>query len=281
MTWRTNPLLRSAWMTLSAAAGRPRGFVIPYRYADSVEAPPSYPALAPLFAAAEPEFRALLVLAQGHLERLLTFGGASPPAPRFDQDWFPRLDAAIAYTMVRTLRPARIVEIGSGHSTRFLARAVADERCATRIVAIDPAPRATIEGLPIEFVRSTVQRAGLDPFRGLAAGDIVFVDSSHILMPGTDLDVVLNAVLPALPPGALVHFHDIFLPEGYPADWAWRGYNEQNAVAALAMSGGYRLRWASHHAATRLTAGIAAAGLDRLPLVPGARETSLWLEKVR
>lgn len=274
-------MLRAAWLTLSAATGRARGFVIPYRYAAGVAPPASYPAFAPLFAAAEPEFRALLVQAQGYLDRLLTFGGEEPPAPRFDQDWFPRLDAAIAYTLARTLRPARIVEIGSGHSTRFFARAVADAGSTTRIVAIDPAPRATITGLPIEFIRSTVQRAGLDPFRGLCPGDIVFVDSSHVLMPGTDVDIMLNAVLPALPPGVLVHFHDIFLPDGYPAEWAWRGYNEQNAVAALAASGGYRLRWASHHAATRLRTEIAAAGLDRLPLVPGARESSLWLEKMR
>lgn len=274
-------MLRAAWLTLSAATGRARGFVIPYRYAAGVTPPASYPALVPLFAAAEPEFRALLAQVRGYLDRLLTFGGEEPPAPRFDQDWFPRLDAAIAYTMTRMLRPARVVEIGSGHSTRFFARAVADAGSTTKIVTIDPAPRATITGLPVEFVRSTLQLAGLDPFRGLAPGDMVSVDSSHILMPGTDVDIVLNTVLLAVPAGVLIHFHDIFLPDSYPADWSWRGYNEQNAVAALATSGGYRLRWASRYVTTRLANEVAAAGLDRLPLVPGARESSLWLEKVR
>ena len=57
---------------------------------------------------------------------LEAIGSAPPPAPRWNQDWFPRLDAAAAYAMVRNTRPRRIVEVGSGHSTRFMARAVAD-----------------------------------------------------------------------------------------------------------------------------------------------------------
>jgi predicted O-methyltransferase YrrM len=235
--------------------------------------------LEPFFTRAEPELRAQLALTTTHLDRLLTFGREKPPAPRFEQDWFPRLDAAIAYAIVRALRPARIVEIGSGHSTRFLSRAVADEGCPTKITAIDPAPRAALDGLPIEFIRATVQRAGPAPFRDLAAGDIVFIDSSHILMPGTDVDLLINGVLPGLPSGAHVHIHDVFLPDAYPKDWAWRGYNEQNAVAALLTSGGYRLRWSSHYAATRMAVDVTAAGLDRLKIVPGAHETSLWLVK--
>jgi predicted O-methyltransferase YrrM len=242
-------------------------------------APASYPALEPLFARAEPEFRARMAEAKSFLGTLLAFGREAPPAPRFEQDWFPRLDAAVAYATVRTRRPARIVEIGSGHSTRFLARAVADEGCPTRITAIDPAPRATLEGLAIEFIRATVQRAGLAPFKELAAGDIVFIDSSHILMPGTDVDLLFNDVLPALPSGVLVHVHDVYLPDAYPADWAWRGYNEQNALPALFAGGGYRLLWSSHYAATRMAAEVAASGLDRLALLPGTRETSLWLVK--
>jgi hypothetical protein len=124
-----------------------------------------------------------------------------------------------------------------------------------------------------------MQRAGADVFAGLAPGDVVFIDSSHILMPGTDVDLLFNGVLPALPRGVHVHVHDVYLPDGYPADWAWRGYNEQNAVAALLAGGGYRLRWSSRYVATRMASAVAGSGLDRLPLPPGARETSLWLIK--
>ena len=63
------------------------------------------------------------------------------------------------------------------------------------------------------------------------------IDSSHTLVPGSDVDLLLNRVLPALSAGAVVHVHDIFLPDNYPDDWAWRGYNEQLGVAPLLFGG--------------------------------------------
>src|SRR6185503_4717515 len=70
---------------------------------------------------------------ENYRAELEAIGFEPPPAPRWNQDWFPRLDAAAAYAMVRITQPRRIVEVGSGHSTRFLARAVADGGLATRI----------------------------------------------------------------------------------------------------------------------------------------------------
>lgn len=267
---------RAAQAAVTAWGGRARGFFIPYRYADAVAALDHYAALMPLFRQAEPEFRALLSAAAGQLGALQALGEEKPPAPRWTQDWFPRLDAAIAYTLVRTRAPRRIVEIGSGHSTRFMMRAVQDGGLTTRFTSIDPAPRATLDGLAIEPLRIRVQDAPDTAF-ALRAGDILFIDSSHILMPGSDVDVLLNSVLPRLDAGVLVHIHDIFLPDGYPAGWAWRGYNEQNAVASLLEK--YRLLWSSHHVARHMAASVEAAGLAALPLVPGAHETSLWLVK--
>ena len=68
-------------------------------------------------------------------------------------------------------------------------------------------------------------------------------------MPGTDVDWLLNRILPALDAGVLIHVHDVFLPDPYPAGWAWRGYNEQQALAALLQGGGYAIRFASHYVA--------------------------------
>jgi predicted O-methyltransferase YrrM len=261
---------------------KPRGFFIPYRHAGGIPKRAergSYAAIEPLFAAAEPDFGAVLRSMDAHEAALTAVGADKPPAPRWSQDWFPRLDAAAAYVLVRERRPLRIVEVGSGHSTRFLARAVQDGGLPTEITAIDPAPRAALGGLPIRFVRKTLQEAGLEPFAALKAGDVLFVDSSHILMPGSDVDLLLNHVLPALPAGVLIHIHDIFLPDDYPADWEWRGYNEQLGVAAL-LQGGTRLLWSSHYAATRMADAVAASVAGRLELKPGAQEASLWLEKV-
>lgn len=255
-------------------SSRRRGFFIPYRYAEAVT-PRSYPALEPLFRSAEPRFLDLLEFAESHATELAAIRDGAGPA-RFDQDWFPRLDAVAAYTLVRREKPRRIVEIGSGHSTRFLARAVADGGLDTAVVAIDPAPRAPLASLDVRHERRLL-RADDPALAGLGAGDILFVDSSHVAVPGSDVDLLVGDVLPRLPDGVLVHIHDILLPHPYPAEWEWRGYNEATAVAAL-LSGGHELVFSSHWIASRHPERVAQGIVGRLPLVPGARETSLWLK---
>ena len=205
---------------------------------------------------------------------LEAIGEDRPPAPRWNQEWFPRLDAATAYAIVRKTRPRRIVEVGSGHSTRFMARAVADGGLDTAITSIDPEPRASIEGLDVRYVRSPAQSTPLALFRALQAGDILFIDSSHQVKAGSDVAFLLQKVLPGLASGVRVHFHDIFLPDEYPAAWAWRTYTVQQALAAL-LDGGYALEFSSHQARKRPLNGV----LARLPLAPGALESSLWLSK--
>lgn len=259
-----------------------QGFFIPYGYAGTLPDPgalPPYPAFEALFERSRPRFATLLAGMAEVAESLRAFDGAGPPAPRWQQDWFPRLDGAAAYTLVRRLAPKRIVEIGCGHSTRFLARALQDGGGVGTLTCIDPAPRARLDGLPVRHIAATLHEAGEAPFAGLESGDVLFVDSSHILMPGTDVDVVIGRILPRLPAGVLVHIHDIFLPDPYPADWTWRGYNEQQAVMALLLSGGFEVLWASAFAATRMGAEVAAGVAGTLPLPAGARESSLWLRK--
>ncbi len=258
-----------------------RGFFIPYRYADRLPGPgerPPYPAVEALFSEKRAAFQVVLDWLDELAPELAALAGA-PPAPRWDQDWFPRLDAAAAYALVRRLRPSRIVEVGSGHSTRFLARAVADAGYDGRITAIDPAPRADLEGLPIDLLRESLPAAGDAPFRGLAAGDFLMIDSSHILMPGSDVDFLFGRVLPALPAGVVVQVHDVFLPDDYPAEWDWRGYNEQLGVLPALQGGLWDPLFASHYVATRMAAEVEACGAGRLPLRPGARESSLWMVK--
>ena len=75
-------------------------------------------------------------------------------------------------------------------------------------------------------------------------------------MPGTDVELILTELLPRLPAGALVQIHDIFLPDAYPGDWAWRGYNEQGAVAAMLAGGGWDILFASRFARQRFEARL-------------------------
>jgi hypothetical protein len=218
----------------------------------------------------------LFKLIETYRVELEAIGSEPPPAPRWNQDWFPRLDAAAAYAMVRSTRPRRIVEVGSGHSTRFLARAVADGGLDTKITAIDPKPRARISGLNIEWLQTHVETLHHGPFAALGDNDILFIDSSHQVKPGSDVEFLLNEVIPRLPAGVRVHFHDIFLPDDYPGQWAWRRYNEQAEVKRLIEGGVFRVDFSSHTAAGREPIG---GVLARLPLVPGAVESSLWLTK--
>lgn len=260
---------------------KPRGFFLPHRHADAIAAPqPPYASVEAAFAARRAAFDAVFDLIDGRADALAAIAADGPaPTPRWMQDWFPRLDAAAAYALVRARRPATIVEIGSGHSTRFLARAIADDDLATRLVAIDPAPRVAVMGLAVEWRRELVQATPPDLFATLGPGDMLFVDSSHVLMPGTDVDHLFNRVLPGLQAGVLVHLHDIFLPDDYPAAWRWRGYNEQLAVPAMILGGGYDVLFASRYAVTRMPERLARSIVAALPLPADASESSLWLEK--
>lgn len=260
-----------------------KGFFIPYRHARGVAPPQRYPAIEALFEAALPEMASAIDAIEAVADDLKAIArDAKAPHPRWNQDWFCGLDAAMLYAQIRQRRPARVVEIGSGHSTRFAARAIADGNLATRLIAIDPEPRADLKALKVEWHRETLQAALANSGGHLIAefhpGDLLFVDSSHILMPGTDVELILSELLPRLPEGALVHIHDIFLPEPYPAAWAWRGYNEQGAVAALLAGGGWDVLFASRFALSRFDERLRRDPLGAYADAAGPA-TSLWLAK--
>ena len=270
-------------MAISTVLGnRPKGYFIPYRHTAEMPPPGSaaYPAIEELFIAAEERQREFLKNIKKYAEPIGKIYENNPPEPRWDQDWFPRMDAVAAYVMVREFRPRRIIEVGSGHSTRFMARAVRDGALPTRITAVDPGPRAKIDGLDVETVSKLVHEVPPELFGELGAGDILFIDSSHILMPGTDVDYLFNSVLPSLPSGTLIHIHDILLPDPYPEAWTWRGYNEQLGVALLLQGRAYEILFSSRYAVTRLQKSFEETPAAGLPLNEGALETSLWLRKL-
>jgi len=182
--------------------------------------------------------------------------------------------------MIHRHSPKQIVEIGSGHSTRFAAAAIRDGGLTTRLTAIDPAPRADIAALPgITLHQTTIQNAPTDLFDALEAGDMVMIDSSHIAVPGSDVDLLLGRILPGLPGGVLVQIHDIFLPDPYPESWTWRGYNEQLPVSLLLSGGAWRPLWSSHWIASRHPDRLKQGMLSAISLPEGVYESALWMEK--
>ena len=117
-------------MGLSTVLGiRRQGFFIPYRYAEKVlqqNDQPPYSHVEKIFDNSRQLFKEQIALINQYTNELRRIGPDNPPQPRWNQEWFPALDGAIAYCMVRHHAPKNIIEVGSGHSTRFMARAVAD-----------------------------------------------------------------------------------------------------------------------------------------------------------
>jgi hypothetical protein len=139
--------------------------------------------------------------------------------------YYQSVDAEVLYAMVRHLKPKRVLEIGSGYSTFVTAAACtrnADEGRPADFVSIDPEPRAALDrGARLE--RVPAQQLPLERFLALDHGDILFVDSSHSVKLGSEVNFLVLEVLPRLRPGVVVHFHDIFLPYEYPRAWYLRG----------------------------------------------------------
>jgi hypothetical protein len=122
------------------------------------------------------------------------------------------------------------------------ARAIRDQQLRTRIISIDPQPRAEIDALCESVIRDPLEKVDLAVFDQLVPGDILFIDSSHRVFTNSDVTVLFLDVLPRLQPGVLVHMHDIFLPHDYPPEWRDRYYSEQYMLAATLLAHGPRFR---------------------------------------
>jgi len=158
---------------------------------------------------------------------------AGPGAPFWRNRYFSRADARMLYAVAGALNPRRWIEVGVGHSTRFLRKAISDQGLSTEIVSIDPAPRADIEQHTDQHIQQNVLDVPLDVFAELQPGDVFFMDGSHVMLAGTDVTHVFLNVLPVLKPGVLVHIHDIYLPYEYPVRTRAKQFNEQHALAML------------------------------------------------
>jgi predicted O-methyltransferase YrrM len=164
-------------------------------------------------------------------------------------------DAELLWAMIRHAKPRRLIEVGAGYSTLVSAAAChanARDGHPVEFVSIDPAPRTSLDparpGLTRVEQRS-VTSVPLERFQELERGDILFIDSSHTVRLGSDVNFLILEVLPRLAPGVLVHLHDIFLPYEYPRAWFDRGMylNEQYLLQAyLVGNPTYEILFAAH-----------------------------------
>lgn len=161
--------------------------------------------------------------------------------PYWLNQWLSGLDAVAIYSLLCMNNPKTYLEVGSGNSTRFAARAVRDHELRTKIISIDPNPRSEVDRICGEIIRQPVENVDLSVFDTLEAGDILFIDNSHRAFTNSDATVVFIDVLPRLKPGVFVEFHDIFLPYDYPPQWYWRFFSEQYLLACYLLAEGSRL----------------------------------------
>jgi len=171
---------------------------------------------------------------------------------------FETVDAEIMWCMIRHLKPRRILEIGSGYSTMLAAHAVlANRKDGGRecdLTVIDPYPGDIVSaGFPglSRVIRKGVEEVPLTAFSDLRENDILFIDSSHVVKIGSDVQYLYLEVLPRLNKGVVVHAHDIFLPAEYPREWVkrcHRFWNEQYVLQAfLAFNREFEVIWAGRH----------------------------------
>jgi predicted O-methyltransferase YrrM len=186
------------------------------------------------------EYKQWLTKALGYLENLVAIPEQSSAQdsllPGWNNGFLPGLDIVMLYTIVASSKPETYIEIGSGNSTKVVAKAKAEHHLKTKIVSLDPAPRAEIDQLADSIFREPFEKTDLSLFANLKSGDIVFVDNSHRVFPNSDATVFFMDVLPYLKPGVIVHVHDIYLPFDYPQEMCDRYYSEQYALAAFLLA---------------------------------------------
>ncbi len=205
----------------------------------------------------------------------------NPVKYTFDNPWFTSPDAEVLYTIVTEFRPGHIVEVGSGNSTKIIRQAIMDKNLNSYLIAIDPNPRTDVSRIVDELHQIPLEQLEeMEILYSLKKEDILFIDSSHEIKTGNDVILLYLNIFPKLPPGVLIHIHDIFLPYDYPEEWiiekGWQ-WNEQYLLQALLMfNDTFEVLWAGHF----LQRTMSDFG-KYFPHLNGRIASSLWLRKVR
>jgi hypothetical protein len=175
---------------------------------------------------------------RGEYEQFPTKRTEEPEHFYLNNKLFDGTDALVAYCMVRHFQARLILEIGGGFSSLILGQAAA-KNSSSSLICIEPFPQQFLKrGFPglHSLTEKKVEDVELEFFSQLSSGDILFIDSSHTVKIGGDVNYLFLEVLPRLKPGVIVHIHDIFLPFEYRRDWVMeelRFWTEQYLLQAF------------------------------------------------
>lgn len=203
---------------------------------------------------------------------------------------FESVDSEILYSIIRYFKPKKIFEIGSGNSTYLSAQAILKNKEENghecELIAVEPYPNDVLKaGFPglSKLILAKIQDIPLSDFSKLEENDILFIDSSHVLKIGSDVQYEYLEILPRLNKGVIVHIHDIFLPAEYKKDWVLKDYRfwtEQYLLQAfLAFNDSFEILWAGSYMHIKHPDKLEAAfsSYKRNERWPG----SFWMKKIR
>jgi hypothetical protein len=206
------------------------------------------------------------------IERMMS---GAPPG-RFDRanTFYGTPDAEVLYLMIRSLAPKRIVEVGSGNSTRIIRQAIYDGQLKVNHVAVDPEPRADISGLTDRILRQRYEETDVsEELYALDVNDVLFIDSSHLVHVANDVTKLFCNAIPALRPGVAVHVHDVFLPFDYPEPFCtdYSGWGEQYLLQVMLAARPREILWPGY-----LVQKQRPDLRDGLPFLASGRAQSFW-----
>jgi hypothetical protein len=159
----------------------------------------------------------------------------------FNNYAFDGLDASVYYSMIREFKPKTIIEAGSGWSTRIASLAIEENsQHKTELISIEPYPLYFLKSIPnlTKLIKKKVEKIDIKEIDKLTKNDIFFIDTSHVVRTGGDVNFLILEILPKIKKGVLIHIHDIFIPSEYPEQWVkkeHRFWTEQYLVYAFLM----------------------------------------------
>lgn len=150
----------------------------------------------------------------------------------FENKFYSYTDAIILYSIMRHFQPRNIIEIGSGFSSALMLDVNnIFFNNSISLLFVEPYPKRLksllkeVDEENCTLIEQKVQDVSLDIYDKLNEGDVLFVDSSHVVKTGSDVHHIIFSILPKLKKGVIVHFHDVFFPFEYPKEWVFRGFN--------------------------------------------------------
>ena len=214
--------------------------------------------------------------------------------PRYTAEYTPlansglaRVDAFALYALLRAHKPRVVVEVGAGESTKVILAALQRNHAdgvSGRLTSIDPYPQPYLAALAAPGFQVLASKVQEVPDSVFADADVLFIDSSHVTKFGSDVNHEILRLVPRVKVGALVHWHDIMIPQDYPMSWLNKGtfWNESYMVHAFMLfNDAFKTRWAARSMQVTHAGELQRSFPYFAPGDPSEQLSSFWVERVR